>query len=349
MSEHIMRYKLLGNTGLRVSELALGTMTFGTEWGWGADRGEVGRIFDAYVEAGGNFIDTANKYTNGTSEQHVGELVAADRDRFVVATKYTLSTAADDPNAAGNHRKNMVAALENSLRRLNTDYVDLFWVHIWDPMTPVAELMRALDDQVRAGKVHYIGISDTPAWVVSQANTLAEARGWTPFSATQVQYSLIERTAERDLLPMAKALDLAVTAWGVLASGVLTGKYNTGSDGGGGRITITGNTSALSERSLAIAAEVVAVAAEIGATPSQVALAWVRGGIGVVIPILGVSKLAQLTDQLGVLDVELGVEHRIRLEAVASLELGFPHDFFASMNPMVFGDKADLVDDHRRS
>jgi len=207
-----MRYRLLGRTGLRVSELALGTMTFGTEWGWGAEQGEAGKIFDAFAEAGGNFIDTANKYTDGSAERMVGEFVKADRERFVVATKYTLTTRTDDPNASGNHRKNMVQSLDASLARLGTDYVDVYWAHIWDPLTPVEEMMRALDDMVRAGKVLYIGISDVPAWVVARANTYAEVRGWTPFSAVQVQYSLVERAVERDLIPMARHLDLAVTA-----------------------------------------------------------------------------------------------------------------------------------------
>ncbi|MFC1662135.1 aldo/keto reductase, partial [Gemmatimonadota bacterium] len=178
-----MRYKLLGRSGLRVSELGLGTMTFGEEWGWGASKKESQRIFDAYATAGGNFVDTANRYTEGTSERFVGEFVAADRGHFVVATKYTLFNREGDPNAAGNHRKNMVQSLEASLRRLKTDYIDLLWVHAWDFMTPVDEVMRGLDDLVRAGKVLYVGISDTPAWIVSQANTLADLRGWTPFVA----------------------------------------------------------------------------------------------------------------------------------------------------------------------
>jgi aryl-alcohol dehydrogenase-like predicted oxidoreductase len=200
-----MRYKLLGKSGLRVSELALGTMTFGEEWGWGASKEESRHIFEAYVAAGGNFIDTANRYTEGTSEKFVGEFVAPERDKFVVATKYTLFMRRNDPNAAGNQRKNMVQSLEASLKRLGTDYVDLYWVHAWDFMTPVEEVLRALDDMVRAGKILYVGISDTPAWVVSQANMLAELRGWTRFVGLQLPYSLIERTPERELLPMACA------------------------------------------------------------------------------------------------------------------------------------------------
>jgi aryl-alcohol dehydrogenase-like predicted oxidoreductase len=221
-----MKYYLLGKSGLRVSEICLGTMTFGEEWGWGAPKEESRKIFDAYVDAGGNFIDTANVYTDGTSERYVGDFISTDRDRFVVATKYTSNTRVGDPNAGGNHRKSLVQSLEASLRRLNTDYIDLFWVHAWDPMTPIEEMMRALDDMVKSGKILYIGISNAPSWIVSQANILASLKGWTEFVGMQVEYSLIERTSERELLPMANALDIGITAWSPLGSGVLTGKYN---------------------------------------------------------------------------------------------------------------------------
>ena len=203
-----MRYTLLGRSGLRVSEVALGTMTFGEAWGWGASEDESRRMFEAFVEAGGNFVDTACNYTDGQSESIVGALVEPARDRFVVATKYTLTARRDDPNAGGNHRKNLVQTLEASLRRLRTDYVDLLWLHMWDGMTPVDEVVRALDDLVSSGKVLYVGISDTPAWVVSQAVTLAELRGWSPFVAVQAPYSLADRDVERELLPMARALGL---------------------------------------------------------------------------------------------------------------------------------------------
>src|SRR5258708_4363151 len=218
-----MRFKLLGNSGLRVSELCLGTMTFGEDWGWGSSKEESRQVYDAFIEAGGNFIDTANIYTNGTSERLLGEFIADARARIVLATKYTNSAAVNDANSGGNHRKNMVQALEASLKRLKTDYIDLYWLHIWDSLTPIEETMRAFDDLVRAGKILYAGISDAPAWVVSRANTLAELRGWTPFVGLQIEYSLIERTPERDLLPMARALDIGVTAWSPLAGGVLTG------------------------------------------------------------------------------------------------------------------------------
>jgi len=200
-----MRYKLLGRSGLRVSELALGTMTFGEEWGWGASKADSQKVFDAYAEAGGNFVDTANRYTEGTSEKFVGEFIHSDREHFVLATKYTLKMRDGDPNFSGNHRKNLVQSVNASLKRLNTDYIDLLWVHAWDFLTPVEEVMRGLDDLVRQGTVLYVGVSDTPAWIVAQANTLADLRGWTRFVGLQIQYSLVERTPERDLLPMARA------------------------------------------------------------------------------------------------------------------------------------------------
>src|ERR1700742_748733 len=221
-----MRYKLLGKSGLRVSELCLGTMTFGEDWGWGSSKEESRKVYDAFREAGGNFIDTANLYTNGTSESFLGKFMEGHRQSVVLATKYTNAFPGTDPNAAGNHRKNMMQSVEASLKRLRTDYIDLYWVHIWDQITPVEEVMRGLDDLVRSGKVVYVGISDAPAWWIAQANTLAHLRGWSPFIGLQIEYSLIERTVERELIPMAKALNIGVTAWSPLKGGVLTGKYH---------------------------------------------------------------------------------------------------------------------------
>src|SRR6202048_2546092 len=221
-----MKYRLLGNSGLRVSEAALGTMTFGDDWGGGTAKDEARKVYDAFREAGGNFIDTANMYTNGTSESFLGEFMQGHRPSVVLATKYTNASPGTDPNAAGNQRKNMMQAVESRLKRLQTDYIDLYWVHIWDQMTPVEEVMRGLDDLVRQGKVLYVGISDAPAWWIAQANTLAQLRGWSPFVGLQIEYSLIERSVERELVPMAKALNLGLTAWSPLAGGVLTGKYH---------------------------------------------------------------------------------------------------------------------------
>src|ERR1700758_1435508 len=221
-----MQYRLLGNSGLRVSEAALGTATFGEEWGWGSVKDEARQVYAAFREAGGNFIDTANSYTKGTSESFLGEFIKDHRQSMVLATKYSTAARGIDPNASGNHRKNMMQAVEASLARLQTDYIDLYWVHIWDQITPAEEVMRGLDDLVRAGKVLYVGISDAPAWWIAQANTLAHLRGWSPFIGLQIEYNLIERTVERELVPMAKALNLGLTAWSPLARGMLTGKYH---------------------------------------------------------------------------------------------------------------------------
>jgi aryl-alcohol dehydrogenase-like predicted oxidoreductase len=338
-----MRYKLLGHTGLRVAELALGTMTFGSDWGWGADDDESRAMFDAYVDAGGNFIDTANRYTNGTAERLVGQFVGEDRDRFVVATKYTLSQDGQDPNAGGNHRKSLVTALEASLRRLDTDYVDIYWVHIWDTFTPIEEMMRALDDQVRLGKVLYIGISDAPAWVVARANAVAELRGWTRFAALQSQYSLVERNAERELLPMSVNLDMTFTAWGALGTGLLSGKYNKDA-ASSGRLAEWGG---VSEQKLAVAAAVVEVAEEIGATPSQVALSWVRQRTPTMIPIVGARKASQLRDNLGCVDVTLTPDQQGRLDEASAIELGFPYDFIRGGRSSFLGEATERVDDHR--
>src|SRR5712692_7688762 len=217
-----MKYRLLGKSGLRVSEAALGTMTFGDEWGWGSPKAEAQKVYETYREAGGNFIDTANFYTNGTSERFMGEFMQGHRESVVLATKYSLAVPGNDPNAAGNHRKSMMQAVEASLKRLQTDYIDLYWVHVWDGMTPVEEVMRGLDDLVRQGKILYAGISDAPAWWVAQANTLAELRGWSRFAGLQIEYSLIQRTVERELVPMTKALNLGVLAWSPLANAVQT-------------------------------------------------------------------------------------------------------------------------------
>jgi aryl-alcohol dehydrogenase-like predicted oxidoreductase len=337
-----MRYKLLGRSGLRVSELALGTMTFGEEWGWGASKEESRGVFDGYAAAGGNFVDTANRYTEGTSEKFVGEFIHSDREHFVLATKYSLKMRDGDPNFAGNHRKNLVQSVNASLKRLDTDFIDLLWVHAWDFLTPVEEVMRGLDDLVRQGKVLYIGVSDTPAWVVSQANTLADLRGWTRFVGLQIQYSLVERTPERDLLPMARALDIAVTPWAILGRGVLSGKYNENQQAEG-----RAGKWGLASRSLEIARAVESVAQEIGCTPAQVAIAWLRQQPGVIIPILGARTSEQLHDNLGALNVMLSADHLERLDAASQVDLGFPHDFLAGVRDIVYGGTYDQIDNHR--
>ncbi|MGH9030062.1 MAG: aldo/keto reductase [Acidimicrobiales bacterium] len=336
-----MRILTFGRSGLRVSHLFLGTMTFGTSWGWGAQPEECRKMFDAYAEAGGNVIDTANAYTEGESERIVGELLGAERDRFVVMTKYSVTLDGTDPNASGNHRKSLVRSLEQSLTRLRTDYVDLLWVHIWDPLTPIEETMRALDDVVRAGKVLYVGISDTPAWVISRANTLAEWHGWTPFVGLQLPYSLIQRHIERELFPMADVLGLSVAAWSPLAGGVLSGKFTRSVEEGPTRVAHTGT--AIDDRDLSIAREVDAVSDELGASSSQVALAWTMAHHPSLHPIVGARRIDQLLDNLAAADLDLPEEAVRRLDEVSAIERGFPLDMIDSSKDFVYGAVADRI------
>lgn len=344
-----MRYKLFGRSGLRVSELSLGTMTFGEEWGYGADKAESRNVFNAYREAGGNFYDTANRYTEGTSELFLGEFIkeAGIRNEAVIATKYTLYTKAGKINDGGNHKKNLVQSVEGSLQRLQTDYIDVLYLHAWDSTTPVDEVMRSLDELVRSGKVLYVAISDTPAWIVSQANTLADLRGWNPFIGLQLEYSLITRDAERDLLPMAKALDLGVVAWGPLAGGALTGKYLNNNDD---PKRLKADSKRLNERSQGIAQAVVEVANDAGCTPAQVALRWVMQQGPQMIPVVGARNEKQISDSLKVVDIELNAEHMQRLEEASAIELGFPHDFLRGdgVKMVMHGGLADQIDNHRR-
>lgn len=333
-----MRYRTLGTSGLRVSDLVLGAMTFGEQGGVGAPMPECRRMLDLYAETGGNMIDTAVNYRDGASEEFLGELLGGRRDSFVLGTKYTVSRDRADPNAAGNHRKNLRASLETSLRRLRTDYVDVYWVHMWDRHTPIEETMRALDDAVQAGKVLYVGISDAPAWVVARANTLAEWHGWSPFIGLQVPYSLLQRDIERELLPMAESLGLGVTAWSPLAGGVLTGKYGRPASAAGGRLS----SASLSDRDHAVARAVQDVAGEIGATPSQVAIAWTMNRSRAICPIVGARTADQLRDNLAAADLALPAEAVTRLEEATGFALGFPGDFIAQTSSWVFG--SALVD-----
>ncbi|MFC3938922.1 oxidoreductase [Pseudomonas gingeri NCPPB 3146 = LMG 5327] len=330
-----MHYKVLGRrSGLRVSELALGAGNFGTGWGHGAEREEAKRIFDGYLEAGGNFIDTANGYQAGQSEVMVGEFIAAERDRLVVATKYTMGTT---PNAGishtGNNRKNMVRAVEESLKRLNTEQIDLFWAHISDGLTPMEEILRGFDDLVRSGKILYAGLSNFPAWRIARADLLAEVRGYAPIVAIQAEYSLAERSAERDLLPMAEALGLGATLWSPLGGGLLTGKYRESSENTRasklGRLIHVEKTA----RDSALIDTLLAVASESGATATHVAIAWLREqakrSTTSLIPILGPRTREQLDGTLGALQVRLSPEHLARLDEVSSVALGVPHAIIA--------------------
>ncbi|YCK40058.1 aldo/keto reductase [Actinomadura sp. ATCC 39365] len=289
--------------------------------------------FTAYAEAGGNMIDTANRYTEGSSERIVGDLIAKERDRYVLTTKYTLSMDGDDPNASGNHRKNLRRSVEESLQRLGTDYLDVLWVHIWDPATPIEETLRALDDLVRAGKVLYLGFSDVPAWVIARANAIAELRGWTPFIGLQLSYSLLERDIERELLPMAETLGLSVAAWAPLARGVLSGKFTRTDAAAGSRIS----RDAVPDHHLAIAAEVDAVADELGVSSSQVALAWTRAHRTWIHPISGARTLDQLTDNLAAFELRLPSEMVDRLDEASAFPLGFPQNFIQMSREFVYG------------
>lgn len=337
-----MMYKLFGRSALRVSELCLGTMTFGTEWGWGADFETSKSIFEAFANAGGNFIDTANRYTEGSSEKFVGELTASDRDHWVIATKFTLVERRGDANGSGNHRKNLRQSLEKSLKRLKTDYVDVLWVHAWDFSVQPDELMRSLEDVVRSGRVLHLGISDTPAWIVSQAQTIASLRGWEQFSAVQVEYSLIERSAEREFLPMAQAMGMALTPWAPLAGGALTGKYLQTTDEAR---RLSPNAKRLNERNRKIAETVVEAAKELGWSPAQVAVNWTRQRAGTVIPIVGARKPQQIEDVLAGAGKRIPDEWMQKLNEASAIELGFPHDFLKTdgVKDVVWGGMRDKI------
>jgi aryl-alcohol dehydrogenase-like predicted oxidoreductase len=310
-------------------------MTFGADWGWGAEKDEARRIFDAYVDRGGNFVDTANAYTNGSFEQLVGEFAEGKRERLVISTKYSMATRAGDPNSGGNHRKSMVASVEESLRRLKSDHIDLLYLHQWDDLTPVEEVLRGLDDLVRQGKVLYLGLSDIPAWQASRMQAIADLRGWTPFVALQSEYSLVERTSERELIPMAKEMGMGFMPWSPLANGVLSGKYSRADLGAsqagiqGSRKAVAGAHGSLSERNLTIAEVVAEVARDAGLSSPQVALSWVMSNPGVTALLLGARTLQQLENNLGALDVTLDATQLEKLEAASAIELGFPHDMLS--------------------
>jgi aryl-alcohol dehydrogenase-like predicted oxidoreductase len=372
-----VRYKLLGRSGLRVSEVALGTMTFGTDWGWGSAQAEAKEVFDSFAEAGGTFLDTANIYQDGNSERMLKEFMGSDRDHFVLATKYSGEvggysrstgapegkaranpTASGDISRSGNSRKNMIRSVEESLKRLGTDFIDLFYLHFWDETTPVDEVMRSLDDLVSAGKVRYIALSDTPAWVTAQASTLAQLRGWAPVVAVQVEYSLVQRTSEREVLPMARALDLAVVSWAPLGGGALISDPRRTADTS--MVPVVGSRgldrSAIPEetaqRYTEIATVVSRVAESLGAKNAQVALAWVRqqaDRFGVVIPILGARTAAQLDENIASLGIRLDADQMEELDRVSEIELGFPLDMINSQLIRSFktSGKHHLLDNHR--
>ena len=338
MSERLDDFRLLGRSGLRVSPLSLGTMTFGVAQGWGSSDEEAGKIFNHYVESGGNSIDTANFYGNGGSERVLAKLLQGRRDQLVVATKYSLTMRPGDSNASGNHRKNMVQSVERSLERLQTDYIDLLYLHMWDSTTPVEEVLRAFDDLVRGGKILYAGLSDIPAWQGSRMQAIAELRGWTPLIALQIAYNLTERTVERELIPMGLEMGMGVLPWSPLAGGVLSGKYTprdlsaaqqTGRFDSRKEINLS--TGRLNERNLGIAAAVATVADEMHRTSAQVALAWTRLNSATVSPIIGARTLTQLKDNLMALEVTFSTTQIERLESASHIDLGFPHSLLAGI------------------
>jgi aryl-alcohol dehydrogenase-like predicted oxidoreductase len=333
-----MKYKLFGKSGLRVSELCLGTMTFGTESHVGADYETSKKVFDTYCEAGGNFLDTANRYTDGTSEKWLGEFISSDRDHFVLATKYTLFDRKNDPSFSGNNRKNMFRSVEESLKRLKTDFIDLLWVHAWDFTTPEEEVLRGLDDLIRQGKVHYIGISDTPAFKISKMNTMAELKGWTSFVGLQIEWSLICRTVERELIPMANDYQMAITPWAALAGGALTGKYLEGKDG-----RVPENSIRRSDRSVNITKVVVEIAKSLDIPAAQVALSWLKQQGQNVIPIIGARRAEQLKESLGCVNVILNRDDLEKLENISKLELEFPYSFYKTANDNIFGGTEDKI------
>lgn len=332
MATQLDHYRLLGRSGLRVSPLSLGTMTFGAGT-WGTDYEQAKAIVKTYRDNGGNFIDTANFYSMGESESMLGKLLKSDRDDVVLSTKYSLTMAHGKANASGNHRKNMVQSVEASLKRLNFETIDLLYLHLWDSFTPAEEIMRALDDLVRAGKVLYTGISDTPAWVIAQMQTMAELRAWSPFIALQIPYNLTERCVEAEFMPMAKALGLGVIPWSPLAGGVLSGKYSQADleksqqnpKQLNSRKDINLATGRLTNQSLQIAAVVTQIAKENNCTPAQIALAWTQENTAVTAPTLGVRTLEQLEDNLGSLDVHFSQDQLERLNAISQPPLSFPH------------------------
>ncbi|HEY5850437.1 MAG TPA: aldo/keto reductase [Lysobacter sp.] len=342
-----MRYRIFGNTGLRVSSLALGTGNFGKGWGYGSEQDEAHNIYTAYREAGGNFIDTADQYQFGQSETMLGEFMASERDEIVLATKYSLG---DSPDAglqrSGNSRKAMFRSVEASLKRLKTDRIDLLWTHMPDGVTPIDEIARAIDDLVRSGKILYAGLSDFPAWRVATAATLAELRGWSPISAVQLEYSLVERSAERELLPMAAGFHLGTVGWSPLGGGLLTGKYRKGETGRAQGLGVVIHDESNARKTATVDA-VLAIAEETSHSPGQIAIAWVlaKGTL----PIIGPRTAEQLGDNLASVDVRLTPAQIERLDAASAITLGFPHDVVAASAPSLAGGKPELIDTANRA
>ncbi len=333
-------YVTIGHSGLRVSPMCLGAMTFGQELGWGSTEEESKAVVDRFLERGGNFIDTANVYTFGHAEKIIGDhlgRVPSKRDRLVLATKFYGNLFPGDPNGGGAGRKSLVAACHESLRRLQTDYIDLYWMHAWDRHTPIEETLRALDDLVRSGKVRYIGFSDTPAWKLAQAQTIAQLRGYTPLVALQIEYSLLERTVEGELIPAAHELGLGVTPWSPLRSGALSGKYTREN---AGKVKADRGfmvDRALDDKAYAIVDELGRIARELETNVASVAIAWVQGRPGVTSTIIGARTLAQLDQNLSALSVKLAPAQVQRLDALSEPQLNFPAMFLSRAGSFMHG------------
>jgi aryl-alcohol dehydrogenase-like predicted oxidoreductase len=333
-------YYTLGRTGLRVSRLALGTMTFGTQWGWGSDKDTARQLVDAYIEAGGNFFDTADLYTEGTAETWLGEFIAERnlRDKAIIATKFTYNGDVGNPNSGGNGRKNILRAVDASLKRLGTDYIDLYILHTWDRITPAEEVVRTFDDLVRSGKVRHVGFSDVPAWYASRAQTIAELRGYEPISSMQLEYSLVERNIEREHVPLATEHGMGITAWSPLGSGLLSGKYRPSENGstGAGRLEIVKNSNVpafqnkFTVKNWKIVSELEMVANETNRSMAQVALNWVANKPGVASVIIGATKLSQLEDNVEALSFDIPDELKARLDAASAPDAFFPYTFFGN-------------------
>lgn len=320
-------YVTLGRSGLRVSPLCLGAMTFGPEVPWSSSVGDAQEILDRFIDRGGNFIDTANIYNFGHSEKIIGDHLgqhSSRRHRIVIGTKFSSNLILNDPNGGGSGRKSILAACEESLRRLRTDYIDLYWLHCWDPHTPVDEVLRALDDLVRSGKVRYIGISNTPAWQVAQAQMISHFRGWTEFVALQIEYSLLERSVESELVPMARALGLGVTPWSPLKGGILSGKYTR--ENAATEQPLRGDWVrwGLNEQAYKVIDVLTEVARELETTPARVALAWLFSRAGVTSPVIGARTLQQLDDNLGALEVSLSAAQLERLNQITAPPMDYP-------------------------
>jgi len=333
-------YVTLGRSGLRVSPLCLGAMTFGEDLGWGSSVEDSNAIIDRYLERGGNFIDTANIYTFGHSEKIIGDHLTHDRsrrDRIVLATKFFGGMFPGDPNSGGANRKAIIGSLEHSLRRLQTDYIDLYWMHTWDETTPIEETLRTLDELVQSGKVRYIGFSDTPAWKCAEAQTIARLRGWAPLVALQIEYSLLERTVEGELVPMARELGLGITPWSPLKSGVLSGKYTRQNHGQQKATRGAWAEANLTDKNYELIDQLIAIAREVSSTPARVALAWLAQKPGVSSIILGARSRAQLDDNLAAAELVLSAAHVAELDALSTPSLNFPAGFLGIVPGFAYG------------